>query len=239
MPVERQCTRFARAGVVVAPQTLGRGVCATIDVIEPIAKVIEEQTRAPGLLGTDSTVIAILDPSVPAGIRSGAMWCWTNARWVSFFYSSSGDSDSVRRFLKHDLVRIGQCDGTSITTSIERSGGRRPGCWSHDRRRLVEAARSGDQLALEGLRIIARIFAVERAASSRATPPTSAAHGATSTPAPSGSRTPRGTVRHRERRRWRLLPCTAAILDRARDSEIALGGIVVGKGGSCRALMVR
>src|SRR5436305_723901 len=53
MPVERQCTRFARAGVDVAPQTLGRGVCATIDALEPIGKAIEHQTRAPGLLGTD------------------------------------------------------------------------------------------------------------------------------------------------------------------------------------------
>ncbi len=162
MPIERQCTRFARAGIDVAPQTLGRGVCATIDLLEPVAKAIEEQTRAPGLLGTDASAIPILDPTMPAGIRSGAMWCWTNARWVTFFYSPSGDSDSVRRFLKDDLVRVVQCDGTSVTTFLERAGGKRPGCWSHGRRRLVDAARSGDQIALEGLHIIARIFAVER-----------------------------------------------------------------------------
>jgi transposase len=161
-PVERQCKRFARAGVVIAPQTLGRGVCATIDLLTPVAKLIEEQTRAPGLLGTDATAIPILDPGTPMGIRSGAMWCWTNARWVTFFYSPSGDSDSVRRFLKDDFVRIVQCDGTSVTTFLERAGGKRPGCWSHGRRRLVEAACSGDAIALEGVRIIARLFSVER-----------------------------------------------------------------------------
>lgn len=164
MPIERQCARFARAGVEVAPQTLGRGVSATLDLLEPIAKEIEEQTRAPGLLGTDASAIPILDPDTPNGIRSGAMWCWTNARWVTFFYSPSGDSDSVRRFLNNDLVRVVQCDGTSVTTFLERAGGKRPGCWSHGRRRLVDAARAGDQIALEGLRIVARIFAVERAA---------------------------------------------------------------------------
>ena len=164
MPIERQCTRFARLGITIAPQTLGRGVCATIDLLAPIAKVIEEQTRAPGLLGTDATAIPILDPLEPAGIRSGTMWCWTNARWVTFFYSRAGDSDSVKRFLLNDLARVVQCDGTSVTTFLERAGGKRPGCWSHGRRRLVEAARSGDQIALEGLRIIARIFAIERAA---------------------------------------------------------------------------
>ena len=162
MPVERQCARFLRRGVEVAPQTLGRSVSAHIDLLAPVAKLIEQQTRGPGLLGTDATCIPILDPGVPEGIRQGTMWCWTNARWVTFFYSPKGDSDSVKRFLGDDFARTVQCDGTSITTFLERSGGKRPGCWAHGRRRLVEAARCGDKLALEGLHTIARIFHVER-----------------------------------------------------------------------------
>jgi transposase len=90
-PIERQCTRFARLGVEVAPQTLGRGVAAHLDLLAP------------------------------------------------------------------------QCDGTPTLSFLERAGGKRPGCWSHGRRRLVDAACGGDQLALEGLHKIARIFAVERA----------------------------------------------------------------------------
>ncbi len=161
-PVERQCTRFARDGVEVAPQTLGRSVAAHIDLLAPVARLIEGQTRAPGLLGTDATGIPVLDPALVDGIRTGAMWCWTNARWVTFFYSESADSDSVRRFLGTDLARTVQCDGTSVTSFLERAGGRRPGCWSHGRRRLVEAARAGDLLALAGLRKIAALFAVEK-----------------------------------------------------------------------------
>ena len=79
-------------------------------------------------------------------------------------YSAKGDSDSVRRFLGEHLARTVQCDGTNITTFIERAGGKRPGCWSHGRRRLAEAARAGDRIALDGLRIIADIFAIERTA---------------------------------------------------------------------------
>lgn len=164
LPVERQCTRFSRAGVDVAPQTLGRGVAAAIDLFEPIASAIEARARGPGLLGTDASGIPVLDPDTPEGIRSAAMWCWTNARWVSFFYSPSGDSESVKRFLGDDLARTVQCDGTSVTSFLERTGGKRPGCWSHGRRRFVEAARLGDTIALEGLRLIAPIFGVERAA---------------------------------------------------------------------------
>lgn len=162
VPVERQATRLSRAGIDIASQTLGRGVLAAVDLLAPVAAQIEECTRGPGVLGTDASSIPILDPKTPAGIRTGAMWVWTNARWVSFVYSPNGDSDSVRRFLKGDIARTVQCDGTNVTSFIERAGGTRPGCWSHGRRRFVEAARGGDQIALEGLRLIAPIFAVER-----------------------------------------------------------------------------
>jgi transposase len=162
LPVERQCARFARSGVDVAPQTLGRSVAAAVDLLAPVAHILHEQTRGPGLLGTDATGIPVLDPDAPEGIRNGTMWAWTNARWVTFSYSKVGDAESVKRFLGPDLARTVQCDGTSITTFLERTGGKRPGCWAHARRRLVEAARGGDRIALEGVRILARLFAVER-----------------------------------------------------------------------------
>ena len=162
-PVERQCLRLKRAGIELAPQTLGRSVNAHIDLLEPLAALIAEQTRALGYLATDATGIPVLDPSVFEGIRSGAMWCWTNARWVSFFYSAHGDAQSVRDFLDDDLCRIVQCDGTSVTNCIERAGGKRPGCMAHGRRRFVEAARGGDSLAFDGLHLMAPLFEIERA----------------------------------------------------------------------------
>lgn len=162
-PIERQCTRFARDGIDIAPQTLGRSVAAHLDLLRPIADLIAVQTRAPGYLGTDATSIPVLDPDVTEGIRTGTMWCWTNARWVSFFYAAHGDSQGVREFLDNDLCRTVQCDGTSVTNCVERAGGRRPGCMAHARRRFVEAARGGDKLALDALHLIAPLFEVERA----------------------------------------------------------------------------
>lgn len=161
-PIERQCQRWSRSGVDIAPQTLGRGVSAHLDLLKPLADLICEQTRAPGLLGTDATGLPILDPDAPDGVRSGTMWCWTNARWVSFFYSPSGDADSVRRFLGGNLRRTVQCDGTSVTNFLERAGGKRPGCWAHARRYFAEAARAGDKIALDALRKMAPLFAIER-----------------------------------------------------------------------------
>lgn len=161
-PVERQCLRFARAGLAIAPQTLGRAVTAHIDLLMPVADLIATMTRAPGYLGTDATGIPVLDPSSSEGIRTGAIWAWTNARWVSFFFSAHGDAQSVRDFLGDDLSRTVQCDGTSVTNCIERAGGKRPGCMAHARRRFVEAARLGDTIARDGLHLMAPLFQIER-----------------------------------------------------------------------------
>jgi transposase len=150
--------------VKIAPPTLGRSVSAALDLLAPIARAIEARTRGAGLLATDATGLPVLDPKAPEGIRLGTIWCWTNARWVTFDYAVKGDSASVRSFLGDNLARTVQCDGTNITTFIERAGGKRPGCWSHGRRRFAEAARSGDRIALEGVLLIAPLFAVERAA---------------------------------------------------------------------------
>jgi transposase len=162
VPIERQCARFEQLGVPMAPQTLGRSVSAAIDLLSPLAGLVHQQTRGPGLLGTDTSSIPILDRSVNEGIRNGSMACWTNARWVSFVYSASGDAASIKRFLGEDFARTVQCDGASITRFIERAGGKLPGCWSHGRRGFVKAARGGDRLALDALHIIAKLFVVEK-----------------------------------------------------------------------------
>lgn len=162
-PIERQCLRWERSGVEIAPQTLGRSVATAIDLLSPLARLIHRMTRGPGLLSLDASTIPVLDRDAPDGIRMGTMWCWINEPWVSFSYSAIGDSDSVRRFLGNELRRTVQCDGTSLTTFLERAGGQRPGCWSHGRRGLIEAAKGGDTLAIEGLELIGRLFQVEHA----------------------------------------------------------------------------
>src|SRR5690606_14779787 len=161
-PTERQCTRFRRQGASIAPQTLGRSMGAHADLLAPVADLIRAKTRGPGLLGTDASSIAVLDPKASGGIRAGSMWVWTNALWVSFSYSVRCDSDAVKDFLGEDQARTVQCDGANVFTFIERAGGKRPGCWAHGRRRLVQAARAGDRLGLEGVHKIAPLFRIER-----------------------------------------------------------------------------
>lgn len=43
-------------------------------------------------------------------------------RWVSYDYARSADSDSLRKFLGNGLARAVQCDGTNVTSFLERAG---------------------------------------------------------------------------------------------------------------------
>lgn len=162
-PTERQSRRFHRSGVDVPPQTLGRSMAACIDLLSPLAREIHKLTVIEEMLGADATGLPVLDEDHPLGIRNGTMWCWVGGRkWVTFFYARTGDVQSVKDFLGKDHCRTVQCDGTNLLNFIEQAGGKRPGCWSHGRRAFVACARSGDLLAVVPLRMIRRIFAVER-----------------------------------------------------------------------------
>lgn len=167
LPIERQCTHWARQGIDIPAQTLGRSVATAIDLLEPIASLITEQMRASDIVSIDATSIRLLDPEAPEGRRFGTMWCGIgDGQWVGFSYWDDGSAEGAKELMGTSELsgRIIQCDGTSTTNFIERSGGKRPGCWSHGRRRFVEAVRSGDAWALDGLRLMAKLFIVEKIA---------------------------------------------------------------------------
>ena len=150
------------------------------------------------------------------------MWGWTNARWVTFFYSPTGDSESVKRFLGDDLARTVQCDGTSITTFLERAGGKRPGCWAHatapPRRSRTRAATASRSRACASSRACSPSSATRRCAgdnaeqrrdattaSSVARSSTSCARGSIDRSAVTPPKTPLGKGLGYLHRQWRRL----------------------------------
>ena len=167
LPIERQCTHWRRQGIDIPPHTLGRSVATAIDLLAPLAELIIAQMRASEIVSMDATGIRLLDPEASEGRRFGTMWCGIgDGEWVGFGYWDDASADGAKELLGPiDLAgRVVQSDGTPTTNFIERGGGKRPGCWAHGRRYLVAAARSGDSWALDGLRIIAKLFLVEKIA---------------------------------------------------------------------------
>jgi transposase len=131
--------------------TVAHSSCEYIDVIpaQYVVVVRKDETVA---CPNDDTIVSA--PTPPAIVERGKL----------------GDTLIVEavcdKFLEHTPVERQR-------TRSARAGGKRPGCWSHGRRRLVEAARAGDAIALEGLRTIAPLFAVERDGATPVTTPRS------------------------------------------------------------------
>lgn len=165
-PIERQARNHQRSGAPVAASTLGRAASSLLGLMVPLAERVMERVKRAERLQFDATSLKVLDRQAPMGITLDTLWVFIgDARWVAFTPFTTGDSDPVERLLADADADSFQCDGTSVTNFIEKKLRRvRPGCHSHGRRRLAAASREGDFRALEGLRIYAKLFAVEKEA---------------------------------------------------------------------------
>gem|GEM_PF-581450 len=165
-PIERQARNYQRSGAPVAASTLGRAAGSLLSLLVPLAERVMEKVKRAERLQFDATSLKVLDPQAPMGITIDTLWVFIGDRkWVAFTPFTTGEAEPVERLLADADALSFQCDGTSVTNFVEKKFHRvRPGCHSHGRRGLAEAARGGDFRALEGLRIYAKLFAIEKAA---------------------------------------------------------------------------
>lgn len=164
MPIERQARNLQRQGAPVSASTLGRAVSSVLSLMVPLADRVLRMVRASEHVQLDATSLPVLDRNAPDGIMRDTLWALLgDRRWIYFEALASGDAEALEKVIAEAEAESFQCDGTSTTNFIERKlQKRRPGCHAHGRRRLAAAARGGDLRALEGLRLYAKLFAIER-----------------------------------------------------------------------------
>lgn len=166
MPVERQARALQRQGAPVAASTLGRSIASVLALLVPLSERVLARVKVSVHVQLDATGLRVLDRKAPTGIFRDTLWVLVgDGRWVNFAALQSGDADALEALLEGADADSFQCDGTSVTNFVEKKlKRRRPGCHSHGRRRLVEAARLGDLRALEGLRLYRKLFEIEKRA---------------------------------------------------------------------------
>jgi len=166
MPIERQARNLQRQGAPVAASTLGRASSALLALLVPLAQRVLARVRESRRVQLDATSLKVLDRDATDGVVMDTLWTLLgDRRWIYFVPLTSADSAAIEGVLSSVEAESFQCDGTSTTNFIEKKmERRRPGCHSHGRRRLVEAARRGDLRAIDGLQIYAKLFAIERRA---------------------------------------------------------------------------
>ena len=166
MPIERQARNLQRQGAPVAASTLGRASSELLALLVPLAQRVLARVRESRRVQLDATFLKVLDRDATDGVVIDTLWTLLgDRRWIYFVPLTSADSAAIEGVLSSVEAESFQCDGTSTTNFIEKKmERRRPGCHSHGRRRLVEAARRGDLRAIDGLQIYAKLFAIERRA---------------------------------------------------------------------------
>ena len=182
-PLHRQTQIYARSGLDLDRSTLAGWVGKASFHLRPVVDRLARHLKQSSKLFMDETRAPVLDPGRG---RTKTGWLWALARddrsWggpdppgVVYFYAPGRGGEHAERFLDgfDGILQVDGYAGYSRLAGTGRKGGtplRLAYCWAHCRRRLREIHdSSGSEIAAEGLRRIAELYAIE--ADIRGSPP--------------------------------------------------------------------
>lgn len=162
VPFERMANSAAQHNVPLCAVTLARGVGRLVDLYDAVVKRLRRRCLASAFTALDATRMPVIDPHHPLGIRSGSLWLIEgDHRYACFFFAPTGHDRHLKEILEGHALGSVMCDGSATNNCVEQRGATRGGCNGHARRKLVEALRTGDARAVEGIRLFAEIFHVD------------------------------------------------------------------------------
>jgi len=162
LPLYRLEDIFERQGFEISRATQSVWCRDVADVDEPLYQRMAERVRKSHVVATDDTVLPMLSPGQTQPAR---MWVYvgdeTNPYNV-FDFTLNRSREGPKEFLK-DYTQVlladayGGYNGVVAGNAITRAG-----CWSHARRKFVEAEKSAPEIAREAVALMDALFAVER-----------------------------------------------------------------------------
>lgn len=175
IPLYRQSQILARSGLDLHRAVLADWVGKAAFHFRPIVDRLAEHLRRSGKLFMDETTAPVLDPG-RGTTKTGYLWALArdDRAWggeappgVVYFYAPGRAGENAEAFLTSfdGILQVDGYTGYNRLTKPSRRGGaplRVAHCWAHARRKLKEVFdRDGSDIAAEGLRRIAELYAVE------------------------------------------------------------------------------
>lgn len=165
LPLYRQEKMLARWGAPISRQNLCDWVGAATALLEPLVKRMKQDLLQGGYVQVDETPIRCNDPDLRDG-KTTTGWLWALSRpggGVVFEWRLSRRHEEAERLLG-DFAGVLQSDGYEAYAAYARAHPRVEwaGCWAHARRRFFEAAAERPKTAERVLRLIARLYLLER-----------------------------------------------------------------------------
>ena len=164
LPLYRLEDIFERQGFAISRATQSVWCGDVAELVEPLYELMGERARQSHVVATDDTVLPMLSVGKTQAAR---MWVYvgdTAHPYNVFDFTLHRGRDGPKYFLRNYRQVLladayggynGVVGGNQIT---------RAGCWSHARRRFIEAEKVAPEIAREAMDFIGALFRVERQA---------------------------------------------------------------------------
>lgn len=164
LPLYRLEDIFERQGFEISRATQSIWCGDVADLVEPLYELMAEGVRQSHVVATDDTIMPMLSVGKT---QSARMWVYVGdatTPYNVFHFTLSRGRDGPKYFLR-DYKQVlladayGGYNGVVAGNQITRAG-----CWSHGRRRFVDAEKVAPEIAREAVDLIDDLFRVERRA---------------------------------------------------------------------------
>jgi transposase len=164
LPLYRQQQQFARLGVNFPRQTLCDWVEKGAEWLQPIVREMKRELLAGDYLQVDETPVKVMDPEVKGKCATGYLWVAGVPNGDVVFEFHPGRGKEFALALMGNFQGYLQRDGYSVYGALvkEKPAIIPVGCWSHARRKFVEAAELESSEALEIVNEIRKLYLIER-----------------------------------------------------------------------------
>ena len=161
LPLNRLQNIFAREGFELDRSTLCLWMADVAQLLRPLYRRMIERVKQSHVLATDDTIMPLL---APGKARQARMWIYQGDEsnpYNVFDFTPSRARDGPARFLKDFRGTLladayGGYDGIVLNQDLPRAG-----CWSHARRKFVDAEPTAPEAARAILALLNRLFKAE------------------------------------------------------------------------------
>src|SRR6202044_3723190 len=164
LPLYRLEDIFERQGFEISRATQSIWCGDVADLVEPLYELMAERVRQSHVVAPDDTIMPMLSVGKT---KSARMWVYVGDEahaYNIFDFTLNRGRDGPKYFLRdYEQVLLadsyGGYDGVVGGNAITRAG-----CWSHSRRKFVDAEKAAPEIARAAVDLIGDLFRVERQA---------------------------------------------------------------------------
>ena len=163
LPFYRVIQKYKELGVLLSDSTIGDLFSAVCSRLRPLYDKLRERVMSSDYIQVDESTLPVIDNEKHRAVK-GYIWAVRDAVCgdVYFHYDMGSRSGDTARKLIGGYRGTIQTDGYEVYEAYEGTPGKRMiGCWTHVRRKFVEALDEDRKCASEAIVYISKLYKLE------------------------------------------------------------------------------